>query len=328
MANVEAKHDVDPDAITRVAAMAPGGTLHDLVRYLEAMGEPCGTFAGGSQAWIQYPRGALLRFPLDCTEPIDAKACAGFLRRRGVRLLNYLVAPDERHPANCVHYVSRDAAYDLQKLGRAARQNVRRGLKSFDLRLCTWSEWAEKGFPAYAETEARHGYAADERHFRRTVGRWDAQAFHEIWGAWRGGDLAAWLTVLKIDDWAMVDIVRSRTDALPGRPNNALLYLAGRQALVEERRRYVTLGTSSLQLGAHEESMHRYKVDMGYEAVPMCRVFVVPPLVRPMLESRAMSRVWDRISNAFPRSGPLRKLAGMSRLISGRGAPEVLERES
>lgn len=325
MSRTELKQDHDRGAVVRVTPPAPGGTLQDLVRHLEGLGEPCGSSASGSQAWIQYPRGVLLRFPLDCTESVEREACSGVLRKRGVWLLNFLVNPNEGHPANCVHYVSRDGSYDIQKLDRQARQNVRRGLKSFDLRLCTWEEWAGRGFTAYAETEARHGYDADPGLFQRMVDRWRSCPLYEIWGAWQGEDLAAWLTVLKVDDWAMVDLVRSRTSALPGRPNNALLYLAGRQALVEERRRYVTLGTSSLQLGADEQSMHRYKVDMGYEAVPMHRVFASRPAYRPALESRAMSWVWDRLSRTFPRSAPLRKVAGMARLLSGRGAAQVVE---
>jgi len=300
-----------------------GESLRGVVRHLEALGEPCATAAAGAQAWIQYPRGVLLRFPLDCTAPVDAGERDGLLRLPGVRLLNWLEDPDEAHPASCVHYLCRDQAYDLPRLDRQARQNVRRGLKGFDLRPCTWEEWAGMGFAAYAETEARHGYAAALPLFRRLADRWKGCPFHEIWGAWQGEELAAWLTVLKVDDWAMVEVVRSRTSALSGRPNNALLYLAGRQALVEERRRYVTLGTSSLQVGADEQSMHRYKVDMGYEAVPLRRVFAAPRLVRPVLEARATSWALDHMAAAFPRSGPLRKLAGMSRLLSGRGAPAL-----
>jgi hypothetical protein len=325
MATSETTQGSAPGAIARVASPAPGGRLEDLVAHLARLGEPCGSSAAGSQAWIQYPRGVLLRFPLDCTAPVEQGACSALLRERGVWLLNHLVAPDDAHPANCVHYVSHDGGYDLQKLDRQARQNVRRGLKAFDLRLCTWEEWAGKGFQAYAETEARHGYGADPRTFARMVGRWKGSPLYEIWGAWQGEELAAWLTVLKVDDWAMVDLVRARTTALSGRPNNALLYVAGRHALVEERRRYVTLGTSSLQLGANEQSMHRYKVDMGYEAVPLRRVFVSHPTYRPLLESPAMSWAWDRLARTFPRSAPLRKVAGMARLLSGRGAPQVLE---
>jgi hypothetical protein len=325
MATSEKTQGPDAGAIARVAPPAAGGTLQDLVAHLSRLGEPGGSSAAGSQAWIQYPRGVLLRFPLDCTGPVEQEASAALLHERGVWLLNYLVAPDDAHPANCVHYVSRDGGYDIQKLDRQARQNVRRGLKTFDLRLCTWEEWARKGFQAYAETEARHGYGAEPRAFERMTDRWKGCPLYEIWGAWEGEELAAWLTVLKVDDWAMVDLVRARTTALSGRPNNALLYLAGRHALVEERRRYVTLGTSSLQVGANEQSMHRYKVDMGYEAVPMRRVFASRPAYRPVLESRAMSWVWDQLARTFPRSAPLRKVAGMARLLSGRREPQGLE---
>jgi hypothetical protein len=326
MATSETTLGPDPGTIARVAPPAPGGTLQEMVAHLAGLGEPCASTAAGSEAWVQYPRGVLLRFPLDRAAPVAREACSALLRERGVWLLNYLVAPDEGHRANCVHYVCRDGAYDLQKLDRQARQNVRRGLKTFELRLCSWDEWAREGFQAYAETEARHGYDADRRAFTRLTERWRRCPLYEVWGAWQGAELAAWLTVLKVDDWAMVDLVRARTTALPGRPNNALLYLAGRHALVEERRRYVTLGTSSLQVGAGEQSMHRYELDMGYEAVPVHRVFVARPIYRPALDSRAMSWAWDRLSRTFPRSAPLRKVAGMARLLSGRAGTQVLER--
>jgi hypothetical protein len=316
---------VDPAEITSVTPRSPGGTLHEVAQHLERIGEPCAISPGGTQAWLQYPRGALIRFPLECTDPVDPRVTATLLRLPRVWVLNYLLAPDPQHPANCVSYVCSDPGYDIHNLDSKARQ-VRRGLRTFKIRLCTWHEWVERGFPAHAETHRRHSYAAAEpSEFRTMAARWKDQPFHEIWGAWQGDDLAAWLTVLKIDDWAMIDLARSRTESLSGRPNHSLLYLATRSLLVEEHRRYVSYGLSSVQDGSSRASLHNYKLDMGYEAIPMRRIFVSRPIVRPLLQSRGMSWIWGALSSAIPKSAPLRKLAGMSRALSRPGSREATD---
>ncbi len=313
--------DPAPGVGTSEVASAPprsaGGTLLQVVAHLRSMGEPCAASPDGTYAWIQSPRRVLTRFPLECTTAVAASTTRPLLRLGGVWVVNYLLDAGEERGANCWDYVRRDPRYDVETLDSNARRDVRRGLRSFDVRVCTWREWAEQGFAALDDTERRHGYAApDPAAFRRVAERWKDQPFYEIWGAWHGADLAAWLTVLKVDDWALIDLVRSRTDALRGCPNNAVLYMATHSLLRTEGRRYVSYGTSTLQLGTDEQSMHRYKLRMGYEAVPMRRVFVCRPAYRPLFESRVMSWTWATLTSAFPSSAALRKIAGMSKLLA------------
>ena len=289
--------ELDTAAITSVTAPSRGGTLADLVRHLEAAGEPCALDEGGRQAWIQSPRHVLTRFPLECFDPVGPGAVAGLLRRRSVWFVNYLQAPAAADAANCFDYVCRDAGYGLERLGAKVRRDVRRGLRSFVVRLCTWEEWAGKGFAAFADTERRHGNGvATDPEFQALAARWRATPFLEIWGAWQGDDLVAWMTFLKVDDWALVDLARSRTEALRSCPNNAVLYAATWTLLGGEGRRYVSYGTSSLQVGTDEASLHAYKLNMGYEAIPVTRVFACRPAYRPILESRSFSWAVERLA--------------------------------
>lgn len=311
--------ELDAAFLTSVAPRSPGGSLPELVRHLASAGEPCALGDGGRQAWIESPRHVLFRLPVERLEAVEPGEAAGLLRRRGVRIVNWLRPAAAPAEANCHDYVCRDAGYDLSRLGPNPRRDVRRGLRSFAVRLCTWEEWAEQGLAAHAETERRHGNPEPgPGDFRRLAGRWRGTPFLEIWGAWRDGGLAAWMTVLKVEDWALVDLVRSRSAALRLCPNNAVLFAVTWSVLRAERRRLLSYGTSSLQVGADEESLHRYKVGMGFEALPVTRVFACRPAVRLLLESPVLARILGHLAAALPRSPSVRKLAGVARLLSGR----------
>lgn len=313
----EPKFTIDAAAVT---PHAPGGTLTEYIEYLKSTGIPCAISADQRQAWIHGGyRGHLIRIPPECIEPIDPAISRGLLHQRGVWVVSYLLAGDEKHPPNCFDYVCRDLNYSIEKLHSYARRDIRRGLRSFKVRLCTWDELAEKGFAAEVDTNVRHGYTAPSQEgFKRMVQQKRGTPFLEIWGALDETDLAAWLEVIKVDNWAIINLVRSCTKSLRLCPNNALLYAVTRRILVEEKREYVNYGLSSSQVNVARLSMHKYKIRMGYEAVPLHRVFVVHPLLRPMLTPRAASWVWEKAAVLMPTSKILRRVAGMSRLLSGR----------
>jgi hypothetical protein len=306
-------------AVTAVTSPAPGGSLADYVKYVGALGRPCALTANGTQAWVPGVRGELQRFPLECTADVDPAVLRPLLKQPGIWLATYLLQGSDTIVPNCFDYVCRGADYAIEKLATDARQNVRRGYKNFAVRLCSWDELAQKGYTADADTAERHAYSKPPAEYLQTiVARQRGSPFHEVWGVWQGEDLAAWMTAIKIDNWVITDVVRSCTAAMKSRPNNVLLYTATRHWLVDEKRDYVSYGLSSIQVNVHELSMHKYKTRMGYEALPLHRKFVLHPLVRPLVTSALLSWGWEKLAAARPHSANLRKLAGMSRLLSGR----------
>jgi len=304
---------------TVVAQHAPGGTLEAFIEYLKRIGQPCAISAEGTQGWFLDARGQLLRLPVESLEPVGPALLRSLLRRRGVWVVSYMLAGNKNQPPNCFAYVCRERNYAIEKLKANARRDIRRGFRSFTVRLCTWDELVEKGFAAQTDTFARHGCISSTRkQLERMVEEHRRLPFFEVWGAWDGDDLAAWLQVVKIDNWAMINLVRSCTKSLRLCPNNALLYAATRRALVEEKREYVTYGLSSSQVDVNQLSMHKYKIRMGYEALPRHRVFVAHPLLRPLLTPWATSWMWEKAAVLMPKFAILHKIAGMSRLMSGR----------
>lgn len=305
--------------IAAVALPAPGGTLKQYVAYEEASGRSCALSSDGTQAWVAGVRGELRRLPMECTQPPDADLVKSLLGRRGVWMVTYLLAPDESHPANCFDYVCRNPDYRLEALSSHARRDIRRGLRSFNVRLCTWDELAAKGYPAEVDTTVQHGYITpSSRVIRKFAQRRRRFPLFEIWGAWKGEELAAWMSVIKVDDWAAIDVCRSRTARLRHCPNNALLYAATRTLLVEEKRKYVSYGLSSLQVEVNDLAMHQYKVRMGYEAVPVWRTVALHWTLGPLLKPRAASLGWEAMAKLLPKLPALRRAAGLARLLSGR----------
>jgi hypothetical protein len=304
-----------------VVPPAPGGTLSEYAAHLASRGLPCAVTASGTQVWTPGARGELVRFPLECTEEVDRSVRRSLLKRRGVWMASYLLEADHASGIvpNCFDYVCRNSHYVIDTLPKNARRDIRRGQRSFEVRLCSWDELAERGFAAHADTAARHGYSAppaDE--VRRMVNNWRESPCHEVWGAWQDDELSAWMVVVKIDDWGMINVVRSCTAVLKGCPNNAVLYEATRRLLAEEKRTYVTYGLSSIQVNVGELSMHKYKVRMGYEALPVHRRFVVHPVLRPLVTARPVAWSLERLAGIMPGNKNLRRLAGMARLVSGR----------
>lgn len=310
------------DASKRAASVqpAPGGTLLEYGEWLKASSGVPVVPDQDRTLWVRGSPRELQRLPLEYTaEVTEATRIRWLLGQPGTWLISYQLTPSPEVVANCFDYVCRNPAYDIEGLPKNARRDIRRGLRSFTVRLCSWDELAEKGYCSLADTEARHGYSPPARDsVRRLADRLRGSRWHELWGAWKDGQLAAWTIVLKADDWAGIVAARSCTATMSGCPNNAIVYEATRLALVHEKRRYVTYGLSSAQTGINELSMHRFKTRMGFDALPMHRKFVLHPLLRSLIEPRVSAWLVGRLSRLWPHSVQLRKLAGMTHLISSR----------
>ncbi|KPK84486.1 MAG: hypothetical protein AMJ81_05405 [Phycisphaerae bacterium SM23_33] len=299
-------------------APAPGGTLREYVDCLESVGQVCALSADGAGAWVPGARGELMRLPFSRTDPADPGELRRLLRKPGIWVVSYLLEPDQSHPADCFLYLCRDRSYEMADLKKRTRAAVRAGLKGLDVRLCSWDELAEKGYTAYADTDQRHGYPIPSRTaYEQFVQARRGSKFIDVWGAWDAGELAAWLTVLKLEDWALFDAAKSATACMGKSPNNALYYVITRSMLIQENRAWVSSGLSTVQAGVHPLSLHRFKLRMRHQAVPLRRVFVPHWLLRPMLNTRAAARFWTRLALTFPKYGVFGKIGGMSRSITG-----------
>lgn len=300
---------------------ATGGTLSEFADYFKSTAQPhC--LSTPDQLWVPGSRGELIRKPVHCTAPVEEHESQKILQVPGTRVLTSLRVVSETRPANCILYLCRGEPYGMERISRNARKVIRRGLRNFECRRCTWDELANYGYAALVETDKRHGYAIRSREeFDDFVNRHRAgAAFFEVWGAWHDADtLAGWVLLSKVDDVATFLKVCSLTQFMSKAPNNVLHYLPMETLINDEKRRYVSTGFSSIQPGA-EMGLHEFKVRLGFDAIPVHRTYIVPRHIRPFIMSPLTSRFWDASAKLLPKYSILRKISGMSQVLSGRQA--------
>ena len=128
----------------------------------------------------------------------------------------------------------------------------------------------------------------------------------------RGNRLAGFLLIAQVDDWVLIGGY-STNEFLPLKPNNALVFYAARHYLVKEKLRVVDYGLSSIQAVSKAEGLHSFKVGMGFEPIPVRRVFVVNPMLRPLV-NRVSWKLVNGMLKLSPRHRVLKKAEGALRV--------------
>jgi hypothetical protein len=204
------------------------------------------------------------------------------LWRERATVASYLLEPDEHHPANVWLYVCTDQTYALEKLSYTMRKNVRRGLRELIITPLTSDEVLAHGLHAFCDTRRKHGRSdGTPEAFRECFTNQASWPEITFLGAWKDNQLAAFLSIIEVEDWAEFYQIYSMDALLQDRPNDTLYYTALSHYLVERKCRLVYTGMSSLQAERNAAGLHRFKTKVGFEARPVHRVFVPHPLLRP-----------------------------------------------
>src|SRR5258708_3614506 len=266
--------------------------------------------------WTRYEAGAMMRIPVFHLGPPAPQEVRQVLWHGRAAIASYLLEPDERHPANAWLYICTDQTYSLDKLAPAMRRNVRRGLKELKIAPLTTEQLLANGVQAYCETRRRVG-----------LGDGTPEAFHQriatrarlpevsFLGAWKDDQLAAFLTITEVDDWAEIGCF-SRDTLLHYRPNDTLMYTVLSHYLVERGFRMVSYGVSSIQTKSNAVGLHRFKTKAGFEARPVHRAFVPHPLLR-LFVNRLMLWGVNTALRFRPGNRRLKKAGGVLACILG-----------
>lgn len=212
-------------------------------------------------------------------------------------------------------YVCSDPEYSREKLGQSARSHIRRSLSAFEFRPISLDELLKLGFQAHRDTRARYGLSTGtpqsfEAEFRR------AGLLHRYIGALKDGRLAGFLAVTEVEDWASIGLGYSLDEFLPLRPNNGLFYYTLYHYLVERKFRLVDDGLSNFPITPDVETLHKFKVKMGFEPCPVHRAFLVNPLLKPVV-NRVSWRLANGLTRLFPHNSILRKAEFALEVASG-----------
>jgi hypothetical protein len=283
-------------------------------------------FPGGPGTfWIGFGFGAMMRIPIFHLVPPASDELQQVLWHGPATIASYLMEPDERHPANTWLYLCTDQTYALEKLAPAMRRNVRRGLRELRIASLTYDQLLAHGAQAFCDTRRRVGLrdgTLEEFQQRFTTRRLPEVA---ILGAWKDNQLAGFLSITQVDDWADITGNFSMDDLREYRPSDTLVYSALSHYLVERKCRLVTYTMSSIEADSNAEGLHRYKKKVGFEARPVHRAFVPHPLLRPLANRLTLWGV-NTALRFMPADLRLKKASGV--LASMLGDTRLVEAEA
>lgn len=265
--------------------------------------------------WINHGLGALTRIPPSYLMPPDDGEIRFLLRGGRTLIVDYIQEPDEHHPANSCLYIITDQLYSLDKLVPAMRRNVHRGLRELRIAPISSDEVLAHGLQAFCDTRLRNGLSdgMPEVFRKRFMSTAQSQG-HVFFGAWKDDQLAAFLSIIEVDDWADIEGAYSMNALLKSRPNDSIMFSVLHHYLVERRYQAVTYGVSSIQAESNVEGLHAFKTKVGFEAKPVHRAFILHPLLHPFVNQLTL---WGL--NAALRLQPgnrvLKKIRGMLSLL-------------
>jgi hypothetical protein len=184
--------------------------------------------------------------------------------------------------------------YGLDALSANVRSKVRRGLKRCSVGPVPLDVIATTGRQAHSDTMARQ-----RRDGVLDGPRWDrfwnaakVTPGFEGWGAWTGDRLAAFLVSVTFDDTVEFLLARSCSEELGAYPNNALIFHAAQEMLVQRGMREITFGLESLEpVGP----LDQFKFGMGFRARPLRQRIVFHPALAVLLRQapvRALVHRW------------------------------------
>jgi hypothetical protein len=231
--------------------------------------------------WVKYDSVAMMRTPQFCLDVPSPGEVRRVLWQGPAALASYQIHPDDFHPVNAWLYVCTDRTYGLDKLSPTMRRNVRRGLLELRIEPVPADRLMAHGAQTFLDTRRRNGLTdSTPEEFRRQIALRAKCPGHAFLGAWKRDQLAAYLSIVEVDDWVEITTGFSADALLHLRPNDALLFSALSYYLLERQCRIVTFGTSSIQSESNKAGLHAFKIKVGFEAQPIRRVFVLHPLLR------------------------------------------------
>lgn len=226
------------------------------------------------------------------------------LRSNGAFAVRFISPPDPDLNQSFIWTARKP--YTIDSLSSNNRSKVRRGLKQCTIRQITFEDLASLGQTAQRDTLARLG--KDMKGIVASSHMEQSPAF-EAWGAFYENELAAYVIILKVEDWIHIQVNRSANEFLKYYPNNALVFTITDHFLNERGYTAVSYGLEPL---TRMESLEQFKLSMGYVKEAVTQHIVFAPRLR-ILVNPITVRLVELSARLLKNNRRLQQLAGLLR---------------
>lgn len=247
-------------------------------------------FRSPSSYWYNQGPRVLQAFPYHwLIRPTEAEL-SDLLRSKRALGLRYSTPLAAAQGSISYHAVYEQPDYDLEKLGKWARKNVRRGLNHCRVEPVPFERLADEGFSLQLDTLDRQGRKLG---LKKSV--WSRRCLmaarlpgFEAWGALVDGTLAASVMTFPMDDCMYMLYQQCHRKYLPEHVNNALSFTVTQTLIRRPEVKSIFYGLHSLDA---PPSVDEFKFRMGYAANPVRQRVVFHPALGPFLNSASRAVV-------------------------------------
>lgn len=270
---------------------------------------------GDGTFWQKNEMLSFERFPVIPLPPPSPEEIRNVLRRGHGVVATYIIEPDEQHRANALLYL-RTPPYAPEALSQSARQSIKRATRELKIGPITVDELEAKGFTSFTETRTRIGLSDGTLpHFGRICSFLRGVDDHYVIGAVKGEDLAGFIGIAVAGNVAEILYFCTMTEHQKSCTSDGLVNYCLELFLNQKSVAYVSFGLSSLQVGPDPVAgLDRFKQKVGFDAVPVRRVFALHPWLMPFVALLPV-KLMLALCRALPRVRLLQKGAGMLRLM-------------
>ena len=117
------------------------------------------------------------------------------------------------------------------------------------------------------------------------------------------------MSLIVVDDFVIIQGSFSTNEHRKFCPNNGLADFVLNYYLRQKEFKLVCYGLSSIQENTGKEGLHSYKVRIGFEAIPVKRVFIFHPLIFPF--KGIIKFILHNLLLLFPHNRTIRKASGI-----------------
>lgn len=269
----------------------------------------------GHYLWMSHEFGSVVRFPEYNTQTPSRSEIKNVFKNFFCLVISYIVLPDNQESSNSILYLCRDKDYNIDKLSSSStRRNIRLAQRKLKYGFAESDVILAEGYKAYSDTRKKVGLSDYDRNsFEKRFLLFSKNSAHKFVAAWFGEELIAFLSLIVVEDYVIIQGTFSTNDHKNLKPNNLLVHFVLDHYLTKERFETVDYGLSSIQEKASKEGLHNFKVQCGFEPIPVIRVFKLNPVLHPL---KYIIRLLLKITLKFaPHNRVLKKAAGIFELI-------------
>jgi hypothetical protein len=196
-----------------------------------------------------------------------------------------------------------DKEYDVENIeDKRGRRDVRKGIRECSVKKMIPEEFVKSTYPVYSNAYNSYKYhnlrnfSADQ--YREYIFNKSSFNGYELWGAFINERLAAYASVVILDDAVLIESAKSDPELQNHCPNNALFYIITKHYLNERNKKYITNGPRTL---FHPTNINDMLIRMGYRKI-YCQLNVELSLLAGLIKYSRIQKLFNliRIEKFFP----------------------------